>query len=58
MAANPRKKKIDNPGGQVWTKEDGTELPMVATKVIRFGKPSGMYWVATDGSNTYMRPIR
>jgi len=58
MASNPRKKKVDNPGGQTFTKADGTELPAVAMKVFRWKKPSGMYWVAIDGGDLHMRPVR
>lgn len=58
MAANPRKKKIDNPGGKTHTKADGTEIPMIAMKVFRYKKPSGMYWVAIDGSDLHMTPLR
>lgn len=57
MAAPARKKK-DVASGQTYTKHDGTELPMVAMKVYRWKKPSGMYWVAVDGAEMYMRPIR
>jgi hypothetical protein len=58
MASNPRKKKIDNPGGETHTKANGTEIPMIAMKVFRYKKPSGMYWVAIDGGDLHMRPVR
>ena len=58
MASNPRKKKVDNPGGMTHTKSDGTEIPMIAMKVYRWKKPGGMFWVAIDGKDLHMRPIR
>ena len=57
MAVNPRK-KLEILSGETFTKADGKELPMIAMKVFRHRKPSGMYWVAIDGGDLHMRPIR
>lgn len=52
MAANPRKRKVDNPSGKTCPND---EKPLVATRIVRHKQPSGMYWVCECG---YMRPVR